>query len=162
MWVATRDGLDQFRDTHSPDCLPTSITQIAIAPANGERDLWVSGGFNYVARIHGDFRGCVHLSTLRRAFKPYRDPAGVTWIMSDSLGQWKDGKFRTVAQSPDGLSGSFGSWQVAGDKFGTLWAFFAGYGFFSLDHHRWKAWATPLEVAETWRVCRHVFRQHGG
>jgi signal transduction histidine kinase len=53
-----------------------------------------------------------------------------------------------VAQSPDGLSGSFGSWQVAGDKLGTLWAFSAGYGFFSLDHHRWKAWATPPEVAK--------------
>jgi signal transduction histidine kinase len=40
-----------------------------------------------------------------------------------------------------------GTWQVAGDRFGTLWAFSNGHGFFSLDHHRWKAWATPPEVA---------------
>jgi signal transduction histidine kinase/ligand-binding sensor domain-containing protein len=146
IWVATRDGLDQFRDTPLvPAALPTSITQIAIAPADGG-DLWVSGSFNYVARIRGD-SGDVSLVPFE-AFKPYRDPAGVTWIMSDSLGQWKDGKFRRVAQSPDGLSGSFGAWQVAGDKLGTLWAFSDGYGFFSLDHHRWKAWATPPEVAK--------------
>ena len=35
-----------------------------------------------------------------------------------------------------------------GDKLGTLWAFSDGYGFFSSDHYRWKAWATPPEVAK--------------
>jgi signal transduction histidine kinase len=40
------------------------------------------------------------------------------------------------------------AWQVAGDRFGTLWAFSNGHGFFSLDHERWKAWATPPEVAK--------------
>jgi signal transduction histidine kinase/ligand-binding sensor domain-containing protein len=146
IWVATRDGLDQFRDTPLvPTVLPTSIIQIAIAPADGG-DIWVACSWNYVARIHGD-SGDVSLVPFE-AFKPYRDPAGVTWIMSNSLGQWKDGKFRRVAQSPDGLSGSFGAWQVAGDKLGTLWAFSDGYGFFSLDHYRWKAWATPPEVAK--------------
>jgi PAS domain S-box-containing protein len=146
IWVATRDGLDQFRDTPLvPAALPTSIFQITIAPADGG-DLWVAGSFNFVTRIHGG-SGAVSLVP-SGAFKPYRDPAGVTWIMGNSLGQWKDGKFRTVAQSPDGLSGSFGAWQVAGDKLGTLWAFSQGYGFFSLDHHRWKAWPTPPEVAK--------------
>ena len=146
IWVATRDGLDQFRDTPLvPVALPTSIIQIAIAPAD-RGDIWVACSWNYIARIHGD-SGDVSLVPFE-AFKPYRDPAGVTWIMSNSLGQWKDGKFRKVAQSPDGLSGSFGAWQVAGDKLGTLWAFSDGYGFFSLDHYRWKAWATPPEVAK--------------
>jgi PAS domain S-box-containing protein len=146
IWVATRDGLDQFRDTPLvPAVLPTSIIEIAIAPADGG-DIWAACSFNYVARIHGD-SGEVSLVPFE-AFKPYRDPAGVTWIMSNSLGQWKDGKFRRVARSPDGLSDSFGAWQVAGDKLGTLWAFSDGYGFFSLDHNRWKAWATPPEVAK--------------
>ena len=146
IWVATRDGLDQFRDTALvPVTLPTSTIRIAIAPADGG-DIWVAGSWNYVARIHGG-SGDVSLVPFE-AFKPYRDPAGVTWIMSNSLGQWKDGKLRRVAQSPDGLSGSFGAWQVAGDKLGTLWAFSDGYGFFSLDHYRWKAWATPPEVAK--------------
>jgi signal transduction histidine kinase/ligand-binding sensor domain-containing protein len=146
IWVATRDGLDQFRDTPLvPAALPTSIFQIAIAPADGG-DIWAAYSFNFLARIHGD-SGAVSIVPFE-AFKPYRDPAGVTWIMSNSLGQWKDGKFRTVAQSPDGLPGSFGAWQVAGDKHGTLWAFCNGYGFFSLDHYRWKARATPPEVAK--------------
>jgi ligand-binding sensor domain-containing protein len=36
IWVATRDGLDQFRDTPLvPVALPTSTFQIAIAPADG-------------------------------------------------------------------------------------------------------------------------------
>jgi signal transduction histidine kinase/ligand-binding sensor domain-containing protein len=145
IWVATRDGLDQFRDTPLvPAALPTSIFQIAIAPADGG-DIWAAYSFNFVARIHG---ASGEVSPVPfEAFKPYRDPAGVTWIMSDSLGEWKDGKFRTVAQSPDGLSGSFGSWQIAGDTFGTLWAFSDGYGFFSLVHHQWKAWATPPKLA---------------
>ena len=143
IWVATRDGLDQFRDTPLvPAVLPTSTFQIAIAPAD-RGDIWVAWSFNFVARIHGDSRD-VSLVPFE-TFKPYRDPAGLTWIMSDSLGQWKDDKFRTVAQSPEG--GGFGTWQVAGDKLGTLWAFSNGYGFFSLDHNRWKAWATPPEVA---------------
>lgn len=145
IWVATRDGLDQFRDTPLvPITLPTSIIRIAIAPA-GAGDVWIACSWNYVARIHGD-SGDVGLVPFE-AFKIYRDPAGVTWVMSNSLGRWKDGKFQRVAQSPDGHAGSFGFWQVASDKLGTLWAFSDGYGFFSLDHYRWKAWATPPKVA---------------
>ena len=146
IWVATRDGLDQFRDTALvPVALPTSIVQTAIAPADGG-DIWVAATWSYVARIHGDSRNMSLIPA--DAYKPYRDPAGVTWLMGDSLGQWKDGSFQRVAQSPDGLTGSFGTWQVAGDKFGTLWAFSNGHGFFSLNHDRWKAWATPPKVAK--------------
>jgi signal transduction histidine kinase/ligand-binding sensor domain-containing protein len=146
IWVATRDGLDQFRDTRLvPVTLPTSLIRVAIAPADGG-DIWVAGTWNYVARIHGDSRNVSFVPV--DAFKPYRDPAGVTWLMGDSLRQWKDGRFRRVAQSPDGLATGPGTWQVAGDRFGTLWAFSNGHGFFSLDHRRWKAWATPPEVAK--------------
>jgi signal transduction histidine kinase len=53
-----------------------------------------------------------------------------------------------VALSPDGVPGSFGMWQVTSDKFGTLWSFCNGLGFFTLDHYRWKAWATPPDVAK--------------
>ena len=146
IWVATRDGLDQFRDTALvPVTLPTSLIRVAIAPADGG-DIWVAGTWNYVARIHGDSRD---LSLVPAdAFKPYRDPAGVTWLLGDSLGKWKDGRFRTVAQSPDGFATGPGTWQVAGDRFGTLWAFSNGHGFFSLDHRRWKTWATPPEVVK--------------
>jgi ligand-binding sensor domain-containing protein len=146
IWVATRDGLDQFRDTALvPVVLPTSIFQIAIAPADNG-DIWVAGSWAYVARIHANSSNVSLVPA--DAFKPYRDPAGVTWLMGNSLGQWKDGRFRTVAQSPDGSLGSFGFWQIAGDRFGTLWAFSNGLGFFSLDHRRWKASATPQEVAK--------------
>jgi signal transduction histidine kinase/ligand-binding sensor domain-containing protein len=146
IWVATRDGLDQFRDTALvPVALPTSLFRVGIAPAGGG-DIWVNGSWNYVARIHGDSRNLSFMPA--DAFKPYRDPAGVTWLMGDSLAQWKDGRFRKVALSPDGLAGSWGTWQVAGDGFGKLWAFSTGHGFFFLDHGRWKAWATPPELAK--------------
>jgi signal transduction histidine kinase/ligand-binding sensor domain-containing protein len=146
IWVGTRDGLDLFRDTTLiPVALPTSIFQTAIAPADSG-DIWVAGSWAYVARIHADSR---NVSLVRAdAFKPYRDPAGVTWLMGNSLGRWKDGRFQRVAPSPDGRLGSFSSWQIAGDRFGTLWAFSDGLGFFSLDHDRWKAWETPAEVAK--------------
>ena len=145
IWVATRDGLDQFRDTALvPAPLPTSMVQIAIAPAD-HGDVWVAGSWNYVARIHGNF-GDVPLIPFD-AFKAYRDPTGVIWTMGNSLGQFKDGRFQRVAPSPDGLTSSFSTWQVAGDKLGTLWAFADGYGFFSLENYRWKAWPTASDVA---------------
>jgi signal transduction histidine kinase/ligand-binding sensor domain-containing protein len=146
IWVATRDGLDQFRDTALVSiALPTSIFQAAIAPADSG-DIWVAGSWAYVARIHAD---TTNVSLVPAdAFKPYRDPAGITWFMGNSLGRLTDGKFQRVGPSPDGRLGSFSSWQIAGDRFGTLWAFSNGLGFFSLDHDRWKAWKTPPEVAK--------------
>ena len=84
IWVATRDGLDQFRDTALvPVVLPTSLVQIAIAPAD-RGDIWVTGSWNYVARIHGDSANAPLIRF--EAFKPYRDPAGVTWMLGNSLG----------------------------------------------------------------------------
>jgi signal transduction histidine kinase/ligand-binding sensor domain-containing protein len=145
IWVATRDGLDQFRDTALvPVALPRWVVQSAIAPADGG-DIWVAGSYSYVGRIRG---GSSDISFAPfEAFKPYRDPAGLTWTMGNSLGQWKDGRFQRLAQSPSGVAESFGYWQVAGDRTGTLWAFADDYGFFSWDHDRWKTWATPPEVA---------------
>jgi PAS domain S-box-containing protein len=146
IWVGTRDGLDQFRDTTLvPFALPSSMFQTAIAPADGG-DIWVTGSWSYVARINGKSRK-VSLSR-NDPFKPYQDPAGIGWLMGNSVRQWKDGQFQTVAGSPDGHGGSFGTWQIAGDTSGTLWAFCNGLGFFSLEHRRWKAWATPPKVAK--------------
>ena len=69
--------------------------------------------------------------------------------MSDSLGQWKNGRFRRVAQSPYGRGGAGpGTWQVADDRSGTLWAFANGHGFFSLDHDRWRSFSTPPRLAK--------------
>lgn len=146
IWVATRDGLDQFRDTALVSVpLPTSLVQIGIAPAD-DGDIWASGTWNFIARVYGDSRNVSLVPA--DAFKPYRDHTGVTWLFGDSLWQWKDGSFRRVAKSPDGRTASFGAWDAAEDKFGTLWAFSEGYGLFSLDHHQWRAWTTPPEVAK--------------
>jgi len=145
IWVATRDGLDQFRETALvPVELPKSIDKTGIAPAD-DGDVWVTGDASMIARIRGD-------STKPRwikldAYNAYRDPGGVTWLMGDRLRRWKDGSFRVVAQSPDGLSGSAGDWLVAADGSGTLWAFATGLGFLSLNHHTWKPWPTPPQVA---------------
>ena len=146
IWIATQNGLDQFRDARMVSvALPDSAFETAIAPAE-HGDIWVASSWAYIARIHGDPRNVSPVPA--DSFKPYRDPAGVTWLMGNSLAQWKDGEFRAVAQSPDGHLGSFGTWQIAGDKFGRLWAFSSGYGFFSLEHYRWRSWTTPPEVAK--------------
>jgi signal transduction histidine kinase/ligand-binding sensor domain-containing protein len=146
IWVATRDGLDQFRDgALVPIALPKSLIRVAIAPADGG-DLWGVGSWAYVARIRADSSNISLVPA--DAFKAYRDAAGVTWLLGDSLEQWKDGAFRKMAPSPYGFLTGPGTWQVAGDRFGRLWAFSNGHGFFSLGHNRWKAWATPAEVAK--------------
>jgi len=147
IWVATRDGLDQFRDTALvPVALPKSFYRVAMAPSDGGY-IWVVGSWAYVGRVHGDSSDTSFVPA--DAFKPYRDPSGVTWLLSDSLGEWKDGRFRRVAESPYGRGGSGpGTWQVAGDTSGTLWAFSNGHGFFSLDRDRWKPWATPPDAAK--------------
>ena len=146
IWVATRDGLDQFRETALvPVELPKSIGSTGIAPADGG-DVWVTGNASMVARLRGDSAKPQWIDI--GAYNAYRDPGGVTWLVGDKLRQWKDGSFRVVAQSPDGLDGSSGDWLVVGDSSGTLWAFAAGLGFLSLDHHRWKLWPTPPQVAK--------------
>gem|GEM_PF-2561096 len=146
IWVATRDGLDQFRDgALVPIALPKSLIRVAIAPADNG-DLWAVGSWAYVARIRADSSNISLVPA--DAFKAYRDAAGATWLLGDSLEQWKDGAFRKMAPSPYGFLTGPGTWQVVGDRFGRLWAFSNGHGFFSLDHNRWKAWATPAEVAK--------------
>jgi len=147
IWVATRDGLDQFRDTALvPVVLPTSLYRTAIAPADNG-DVWIVGSYAYVARIHGDSNDISLVPA--NATNPYRDPAGVIWLLGTySLRKWRSNRFVRVAAPPDGLATTTGAWQVAGDRFGTLWAFSQGQGFLSLDHGRWKAWATPHEVAK--------------
>jgi PAS domain S-box-containing protein len=146
IWVATQDGLDQFRDTALvPVALPSSFYRVAMAPADGGY-IWVVGSWAYVGRIHGDSSDTSFVHT--DAFKAYRDPTGAIWLMGNSLGEWSDGRIRRVAQSPHSRGGSGpGMWQVASDRSGTLWAFSNGYGFSSLDHDRWKAWATPPALA---------------
>lgn len=146
IWVATRDGLDQFRETALvPVELPTSIGQTGIAPAD-DGDVWVTGNAMMIARIRGDSTKPQWITL--DAYNAYRDPGGVTWLMGDKLRQWKNGSFRVAAQGPDGLAGSAGDWLVTADSSGTLWAFATGLGFLSLDHHRWKLWPTPPQVAK--------------
>jgi signal transduction histidine kinase/ligand-binding sensor domain-containing protein len=146
IWVATRDGLDQFRETALvPVELSKSIGSTGIAPAD-EGDVWVTANTSMVARVRGDSAKPKWIHT--DVYNAYRDPGGVTWLVGDKLRQWKDGRFQVMAPSPDRLNGSSGDWLVAGDSSGTLWAFATGLGFFSLDHHRWKPWPTPPEVAK--------------
>ena len=146
IWVATRDGLDQFRETALvPVELPKSISRTGIAPAD-EGDVWVTGNTSMIARIRGDSSKPKWITL--DAYNAYRDPGGVTWLVGDKLSQWKDGSFRVVAQGPDGLAESAGDWLVTADSSGTLWAFATGLGFLSLDHHRWKRWPTPPQVAK--------------
>lgn len=148
IWVATRDGLDQFRETTLvPVELPKSIGRTGIAPAD-DGDVWVTGNASMIARIRGDSAKQQWIKF--DAYNAYRDPGGVTWLMGDRLRQWKNGSFRVVAQGPGGSAGSSGDWLVAGDRSGTLWTFATGLGFLSLDQdqHRWKPWTTPPQVAK--------------
>lgn len=146
IWVGTRDGLDQFRETALvPVELPKSNGRTGIAPADGG-DIWVSGNDSVIARIRGD--ATKPSWTVVDVYNAYRDPSGVTWLRGDKLRQWKDGGFRVVVQGPDGNQGNALGWLVAGDNSGTLWAFATGLGFLTLDHYRWKAWPTPAQVAK--------------
>ena len=160
IWVATRDGLDQFHDTKLvPVVFPTSTEDISIAPADGG-DVWVTSNMSSFARIHGDSMK-VPLADAD-AYTAYRDPAGVTWLLgSHGLQRWESGRFQKVANAPEGVGGNRGEMQIVSDNSGTLWAFARGLGFLSLNRHRWKAWATPPEAAKQWpyfAVCDRTGR----
>ena len=145
IWVATRDGLDQFRDSALvPIVLPTSLYRSSIAPAD-DGGIWLGGSFVYLAHVHPNTPKISLIPT--HAPQLHRDPTGVIWAWGAySLEQWKNGKFLKIASAPDDVGGAFGSWQVVGDRFGTLWAFSHGRGFMSLEHGRWRVWATPPDV----------------
>lgn len=146
IWVASRDGLDQFRDTALvPVGLRSGMYRVAMAPAD-HGDIFVVGSWAYFGRIHGDHSDASWIPT--DAFKLYRDFNGTLWLMGSFLGQWKNGNIRRVTGSPYGSGGGGpGMWQVASDRSGALWAFSNGHGFSLLDHDRWKAWATPPAIA---------------
>jgi signal transduction histidine kinase/streptogramin lyase len=146
IWVATRDGLDQFRETALvPVELPKSNGATGIAPADGG-DVWVTSNDSVIARIRGDATKPSWITI--DVYNAYRDPGGITWLRGDKLRRWKDGGFRLVAQGPDGNQGNALGWLVAGDNSGSLWAFATGIGFLTLDQHRWKGWPTPPQVAK--------------
>jgi ligand-binding sensor domain-containing protein len=153
IWVATRDGLDQFRDTALvPVSLPTSNVHIAIAAADGG-DIWVASTWSHVSRIHGESMRDSLIPG--ETFKPCRDPARVTWFMGGEwLGQWKDGRFRKVAQSPDGRAGGYKTWQIAGDVGLFQWSRFLLFG-----PRPMESLADTAGAGEGERH-RHVFRQH--
>jgi hypothetical protein len=158
IWVATRDGLDQFRDTAlTPVVLPTSLSRIAIAPADGG-DIWVAGSWTNVARLHGGAESATFAPA--DAFKPYRDPGGVTWFVGNSLGQWKNGRLQKVAEAP--RSSRPWLWFLADCRrqtrdavglFRRLWILLFGIG--------------PMESLGNSAGCeeaaprKHFFRQHG-
>jgi len=149
IWVATRDGLDQFRDTRLvPVVFPSSTMEIGLAPADGG-DVWASSNFVSVARIDGYSMKLPLIDA--EVYSAYRDPAGLTWLLGGSgLQRWEKGRFQRVAGAPEGLSGIGGDMQIVSDNSGTLWAFVKGLGFLSLDQHRWKALSTPPKVAKLW------------
>jgi len=146
IWVGTRDGLDQFRETTLvPVVFPTSTMLIGLAPADGG-DVWVTSNYRGVARIHGDSMK-VPL-TRADAHIAYRDSADVTWLLGASgLQRWEDGRFRKVADLPEGVNEANSDMVIVSDNSGTAWAFARGHGFLSLDRHRWKSWATPPGAA---------------
>ena len=151
IWVATRDGLDQFHDTRLvPVMFPSSTMEIGLAPADGG-DVWASTNFVSVARIDGYSMKLPLIDA--EVYSAYRDPAGVTWLLGGSgLQRWERDRFQRVAGVPGGLSGVGGDIQIVSDNSGTLWAFVKGLGFFSLDRRRWKVLSTPPEVAKLWPV----------
>ncbi len=128
IWVGTRDGLDQFRETTLvPVVFPTSTMLIGLAPADGG-DVWVTSNYRGVARIHGDSMK-VPL-TRADAHIAYRDSADVTWLLGASgLQRWEDGRFRKVADLPEGVNEANGDMVIVSDNSGTVWAFARGHGF---------------------------------
>jgi ligand-binding sensor domain-containing protein len=84
IWVATRDGLDQFRETALvPVELSKSIGQTGIAPAD-EGDVWVTGNAMMIARIRGDSTKPQWITL--DAYNAYRDPGGAPGSWEISLG----------------------------------------------------------------------------
>jgi signal transduction histidine kinase/ligand-binding sensor domain-containing protein len=150
IWVGTRDGLDQFRDTVLvPVRFPTGTSRVSIA-ADDDGYVWTTSNLNQFARTHGDSLG-IKLAPID-GFAAYRAPGGNIWLRGTTgIRRLVNGKFLLVAKIPSTSpvpTPTNMDVQIAGDNTGTLWAFVKDKGFLSLHGHVWKTSNTPPEIAE--------------
>jgi signal transduction histidine kinase/ligand-binding sensor domain-containing protein len=150
IWVGTRDGLDEFRDTPLvPILSPTGTIQIAIAP-DEMGYVWATTNYNRLARVYDDSMN--FLLSENGASAPFRDSLGQVWFRGNtSLYRLHNGRPQLVSKFPTSsdvptLGGR--DVQIAGDQGGKLWAFVQNRGFFSLNEAKWIALETPPEVAK--------------
>ncbi len=177
IWIGTRDGLDQFRDTKLvPVLFPSSNCCFSLTPGD-EGYVWVSSYHGTVAHIHGE----ESRSPLMwfGADRGYHDPQGNIWFLGDNqlyrvsdasfiknpkppelasqandpflAGSRKpvNGRFEDIAALPKGLvKTALRLYRaMSGDDSGRLWAFGEGSGLFSLEGKRWKHFETPQKIA---------------
>jgi signal transduction histidine kinase/ligand-binding sensor domain-containing protein len=150
IWVGTRDGLDEFRDTTLvPVASPTGTIQISIAPDEAGY-VWATTNYNHLARIYDDSMNFLFAED--GASAPFRDSLGRVWFRGNtSLYRLHNGRPQLVTKFPTSsdvpiLSGR--DVQIVSDNSGKLWAFINSLGFFSLDGHRWRGLETPPEIAK--------------
>ncbi len=145
IWVGTRDGLDQFRDsTLTPVAFPSGSTYLSIKPSS-DGELWVTDTSNSISLVGGhDSPPELHKTTDRQVRYSARDD--LYFYLEGGVFKVKDGRLRKVAGTPDGVVGLVDVATVV-DARGVLWAMVGNKGFFYLDGTNWLSFDTPPDLA---------------
>jgi signal transduction histidine kinase len=135
IWVATRDGLDRFRDFAVPTIsgkqgLSSSNVWSVLAARDGSIWLGTSQGLNRwndgQITIYRKESGGLPDNSVGSLFQ---DDSGRVWVStSRGVAYFENGRFVPVSSVPAAPT----VWSIAGDREGSLWISSQGYGLFHL------------------------------
>ena len=139
IWVTTRDGIDQFRNTTlAPVSLGPTAMQLSIAPEDAGYIIAV-GSNGHTFRFH-DAQAIVAPGRDTKMRYVYRDLSGSIWAFEDGRSgcHFVGEKCTTRLDFPVANPGPQArKWRLAADRTGQLWAFVANKGLFTWRNGRW-------------------------
>ena len=150
IWVATRDGIDQFRNsTLAPVTLGPTASQVSIVPdRGGDVVVMVHDGEMY--RLH-DAHNRVNLNSREEeSYGLYRDLFGSIWGTGILGGcRFVGGECATRLAVP-GEARTNQPWRLAVDGKHQLWAYTSEMGLYAFDNGRWNRTKTiPSALTST-------------
>jgi ligand-binding sensor domain-containing protein len=145
IWVGTRDGLDQVRETPLvPVPFPSSARDFALTPGDNGY-MWVVSNANAIVRLHGE---ALPKSLKNDGFsESYPTKETRYFIAKKHLYRLAEGRLQPVAGTPANVLGLVQIVTTTDSK-GVEWAMVEGEGLFFLKDDHWIRTQTPPEIRE--------------
>ena len=156
IWVGTRDGMDQFRQTPLvPVTFPSGSRDFSLTPGN-DGYMWIVATKSHLVRTRGapvpsDINTVESFSASypTKEVRYFRTTVGIYELI--------DGRVRKVAKNPNNLIGEV-EMVLTQDNKGKLWAMVQAEGLFFLQGNRWIRYSTPPEISKLRPVTAYTDR----